>query len=147
MRHYSASYHDGLLLVPESTGTVSACGKTRASTRQFYQRKLRYVEAMVMAEEWLAQLKAACDAGYYRTEEAVGEQTMIPWKDKTRRGSLIARLLGFTNPAPARCFQCRRIFSTMTQRVKSMQRVRCWECHRAHVLREPTIMATPRRRL
>jgi hypothetical protein len=27
---------------------------------------------------WLERLKAACDAGYYRTETCVGEQTSIP---------------------------------------------------------------------
>lgn len=32
---------------------------------------------------WLARLKAAYEAGYYRTEAAVGEQTPWPWQSRT----------------------------------------------------------------
>ena len=34
-------------------------------------------------EAWMARLKAAYDAGYYRTEAAEGEQTRFPWQDRT----------------------------------------------------------------
>jgi hypothetical protein len=33
-------------------------------------------------EEWLTRLKAAVDAGFYRTEAAEGEQTRFPWQGK-----------------------------------------------------------------
>lgn len=36
-----------------------------------------------MHEDWLVRLKRAYDAGYYRTEAAVGLQTRFPWQDKT----------------------------------------------------------------
>ena len=34
-------------------------------------------------EPWMRRLKAAYEAGYYRTEAAVGEQTRFPWQDRT----------------------------------------------------------------
>jgi hypothetical protein len=33
-------------------------------------------------EVWLQGLKAAYEAGYYKTESAVGEQTPFPWQGK-----------------------------------------------------------------
>ena len=34
-------------------------------------------------ESWVLRLKAAYEAGYYRTEAAVGQQTRFPWQDRT----------------------------------------------------------------
>lgn len=34
-------------------------------------------------DPWVYRLKQACDAGYYRTEAADGEQTAFPWQNKT----------------------------------------------------------------
>ncbi len=34
-------------------------------------------------DAWIARLKQVYDAGYYRTEAAVGEQTAFPWQNKT----------------------------------------------------------------
>ena len=34
-------------------------------------------------QTWLRKLKAAYDAGYYRTESALGEQTRIPWLSRS----------------------------------------------------------------
>lgn len=36
-------------------------------------------------EPWIERLKAACDAGYYKTEAAEGAQTGFPWQNKTCR--------------------------------------------------------------
>ena len=36
-----------------------------------------------MTEIWMLRLKAAYEAGYYRTESAEGEQTAFPWMNKT----------------------------------------------------------------
>lgn len=33
--------------------------------------------------DWLVRLKAAYEAGFYRTEEAVGAQSAFPWQNKT----------------------------------------------------------------
>src|SRR5579884_969978 len=49
-------------------------------------------------EEWLARLKAACDAAYYKTEPDLECQTPIPFGDPSRRQrhsslSLMRRLL------------------------------------------------------
>jgi hypothetical protein len=35
------------------------------------------------ADAWVHRLKAAYEAGYYKTETAVGEQTHFPWQGKT----------------------------------------------------------------
>ena len=32
---------------------------------------------------WMQRLKDAHDAGYYRTESAVGQQSPIPWQERT----------------------------------------------------------------
>ena len=37
----------------------------------------------LLFEPWMLRLKAAYDAGYYRTEAAAGEQTRFPWQDRT----------------------------------------------------------------
>jgi hypothetical protein len=34
-------------------------------------------------EDWVLRLRAAYEAGYYRTEAAAGEQTRFPWQGKT----------------------------------------------------------------
>jgi hypothetical protein len=34
-------------------------------------------------DAWIDRLKAAYDAGYYRTEAARGEQTPFPWQNKS----------------------------------------------------------------
>lgn len=34
-------------------------------------------------EAWLERLKEAYEAGYYRTEAAVDEQTAFPWQNRT----------------------------------------------------------------
>jgi hypothetical protein len=34
-------------------------------------------------DAWVARLKAAYDAGYYKTEAAEGAQTPFPWQNKT----------------------------------------------------------------
>ena len=34
-------------------------------------------------EAWMLRLKAAYDAGYYRTEAAEEEQTRFPWQNRT----------------------------------------------------------------
>jgi hypothetical protein len=34
-------------------------------------------------DAWIYRLKAAYDAGYYRTEPAEGAQTLFPWQNKT----------------------------------------------------------------
>jgi hypothetical protein len=34
-------------------------------------------------ERWVLKLKAACDAGYYKTETAEGGQISFPWQNKT----------------------------------------------------------------
>jgi hypothetical protein len=34
-------------------------------------------------EQWVHNLKAGYDAGYYRTEAAVGDQISFPWQNKT----------------------------------------------------------------
>jgi hypothetical protein len=40
--------------------------------------------AQVLApESWVQKLKAAYDAGYYRTETADGTQSPFPWQNKT----------------------------------------------------------------
>lgn len=36
-----------------------------------------------MTEGWVLRLKAGYDAGYYRTEAAVGSQLGFPWQNKT----------------------------------------------------------------
>lgn len=36
-------------------------------------------------DERLLRLKAAVEAGYYRTEPAVGEQTAFPWQNRVCR--------------------------------------------------------------
>ena len=36
-----------------------------------------------MIEPWMLHLKAAYEAGYYRTEAAEDEQTRFPWQDRT----------------------------------------------------------------
>jgi hypothetical protein len=36
-----------------------------------------------MTEPWAIKLKAAYEAGYYRTETAVEDQTRFPWQGKT----------------------------------------------------------------
>ena len=36
-------------------------------------------------DAWLLRLKRALDAGYYRTEAALGEQEPFPWQNKTCR--------------------------------------------------------------
>ena len=33
-------------------------------------------------DDWLHRLKAAVDAGFYRTEAAAGQQTRFPWQGK-----------------------------------------------------------------
>jgi hypothetical protein len=38
-----------------------------------------------MADDWLLNLKAACEAGYYRTESAETEQETFPWQNKLCR--------------------------------------------------------------
>lgn len=35
--------------------------------------------------DWLIRLKAACDAGYYRTEPATALQVAFPWQNKSCR--------------------------------------------------------------
>lgn len=37
----------------------------------------------IAVEPWMLLLKAAFEAGYYRTEAAEGEQTRFPWQDHT----------------------------------------------------------------
>lgn len=37
----------------------------------------------ILIEEWMLRLKAAYEAGYYRTEAAEGQQTRFPWQDRT----------------------------------------------------------------
>jgi hypothetical protein len=39
-------------------------------------------------ETWMVSLKAAYDAGYYRTEAAVGEQVPLPWQVTARTESV-----------------------------------------------------------
>lgn len=34
-------------------------------------------------DTWVSRLKAAYDAGYYRTEPAVGAQAAFPWQNKS----------------------------------------------------------------
>jgi hypothetical protein len=36
-------------------------------------------------EAWMLDLKRAVEAGYYRTEPSVGQQTKFPWQGKTCR--------------------------------------------------------------
>lgn len=103
-----------------------------------------------MPDEWISRLKAAFDAGYYKTEAGEGQQTLIPWKPEALTHSMMSRLLAVLggwvsdcwNHNPVSCSQCGRLFSTMTQGLRRRQRVRCCECYRAHVLRQPTLMAT-----
>ncbi|HLJ67990.1 MAG TPA: hypothetical protein VKX16_11585 [Chloroflexota bacterium] len=38
---------------------------------------------MPTVETWVERLKAAYEAGYYRTERAESEQTAFPWQNKT----------------------------------------------------------------
>jgi hypothetical protein len=38
-----------------------------------------------MVEDWLLKLKAAYEAGYYRTESAEGQQETFPWQNKLCR--------------------------------------------------------------
>lgn len=38
-----------------------------------------------MTESWMLKLKAAHEAGYYRTEVAEGRQSAFPWQNKTCR--------------------------------------------------------------
>ena len=38
-----------------------------------------------MPQAWLIELKQAVDAGYYRTEAAVEDQTRFPWQGKSCR--------------------------------------------------------------
>ena len=37
----------------------------------------------ISREPWMLRLKAAYEAGYYRTEAAVDEQTRFPWQNRT----------------------------------------------------------------
>ena len=39
----------------------------------------------INTEAWVLRLKRAYDAGYYKTEEALGEQEPFPWQNKTCR--------------------------------------------------------------
>lgn len=34
-------------------------------------------------EDWLVRLRAGCEAGYYKTEAALGQQIGFPWQNKT----------------------------------------------------------------
>jgi hypothetical protein len=36
-----------------------------------------------ISENWMIELKRAVEAGYYRTEAAVGRQVRFPWQGKT----------------------------------------------------------------
>jgi hypothetical protein len=36
-----------------------------------------------MTDIWMLNLKAAYEAGYYRTESASGKQSAFPWQNKT----------------------------------------------------------------
>jgi hypothetical protein len=38
-----------------------------------------------MSGDWLAELKAAYEAGYYQTEAAVEQQSSFPWQNKLCR--------------------------------------------------------------
>lgn len=38
-----------------------------------------------MNADWEQRLKTAYDAGYYRTEAALGQQSPFPWQNKTCR--------------------------------------------------------------
>jgi hypothetical protein len=38
-----------------------------------------------ISDNWMTELKRAVEAGYYRTEAALGEQTQFPWQGKTCR--------------------------------------------------------------
>ncbi len=40
-------------------------------------------ERNLVVEPWMLRLKAAVEAGYYRTEAALGQQTRFPWQDRT----------------------------------------------------------------
>lgn len=106
-------------------------------------------EDQPMPDDWMARLKAACDAGYYKTEASEGQQMSFPWQTRASRLSLLVRLLGIHIPrlrtpwnrSPVCCVQCGRLFSTMTQGVRRMHRVWCGECYRSNVRRAPTLMA------
>lgn len=98
----------------------------------------------------MSRLKNAYEAGYYKTEASVGEQVGFPWQARTSKRLLVRWLFAAAralppfrrNPGPVRCFRCGRHFSTMTQGVRTMHQVSCWECHRVHVLHEPMMMST-----
>jgi|SRR5947209_4211082 len=38
---------------------------------------------MITPGDWLLRLKTAYEAGYYRTEASLSEQTPFPWQNKT----------------------------------------------------------------
>jgi hypothetical protein len=102
-----------------------------------------------MPDEWIKRLKAAYDAGYYKTEACEEQQVSFPWQTPISKASFITRLLSALLRRPCIhwrsdlvwCSQCGRLFSTMTRGARKMHRVWCWECYRVNVLRTPTMMA------
>ena len=50
-------------------------------------------------DTWILRLKAAYDAGYYKTEPAVDEQTLLPWPTQASRWRA-SWLIGPVLPAP-----------------------------------------------
>jgi hypothetical protein len=44
-------------------------------------------------EPWVLKVKAAYEAGYYKTEVAPGEQTPIPWQDGASPGPIYEQVM------------------------------------------------------
>ncbi len=79
---------------------------------------------------WLRQLKAAYEAGYYRTEAAEDEQTGFPWQNRTcgdcpfwmHRICLVDEA-----PRPANAHTCRYFDRPHREEARALIRRRRWE--------------------
>jgi len=54
-----------------------------------------------MPDDWIKRLKAAYDAGYYKTEASEGKQVRFPWQTRIPKASFIARVLAAVVPRPS----------------------------------------------
>ena len=81
-------------------------------------------------EAWLLRLKAAFDAGFYRTEAAESEQTPLPWQSRTCSdcpfwAHSICLVHEVTRPANAHT--CRYFDRSNRDEARAMIQQRRWE--------------------
>lgn len=74
---------------------------------RYVYRSMKARDTIQTDTTWLLRLRAAVQAGYYRTESAVGEQERFPWQGKTcgdcpfwRKGKCLVRLTPRDASAP-----------------------------------------------